>query len=105
MTFFSAMGSPDSRVGGMKHGEGGLSPLVELPRRRSGRGLFPHPHSPSKTGVNALMRGRAREGALHTHTHTHKDSPSPTLPRKRGRGRAAYVGGVVAIPWSIHQMA
>src|SRR3954464_11198810 len=90
MTFFSAMGSPDSRVGGMKHGEGGLSPLVELPRRRSGRGLFPHPHSPSKTGVNALMRGRARGGgASHTHTHTHTHTKIPPLqlsPASGGEG-------------------
>jgi hypothetical protein len=51
----------------------------------------PPPHSPSKTGVNALSPGEGQGGGMQR-TPSSMASPSPTLPRKRGRERAGANG-------------
>ena len=55
---------------------------------------LPPPHSPSKTGVNALSPAEGW-GGVHTVQQCER-APSPTLPRKRGRGPTAR-----AAPYSL----
>ncbi|MEX2036021.1 MAG: hydantoinase/oxoprolinase family protein, partial [Xanthobacteraceae bacterium] len=56
----------------------------------------PPPHSPSKTGVNALLLGEGQGGGRGGRKRS-KHSPSPTLPRTRGREQAAARGQSVAL--------
>ena len=72
----------------------GVAAAVSMRYRRTSyedsRHSVPSPHSPSKTGVNALSLGEGQGGGW-PHTRSLPSPPTPPLPRKGGGSRASLL--------------